>query len=73
MTVRIEAGIGVLGLLVGFLGIGCSVCGSIILSSIFGLTTTTVLVSFLPFGGLEFGGVGIFLLLLSIYFIAVKI
>lgn len=73
MAVRAEAGVGVFGLLIGLLGIGCSACGSIILSSILGFTTATALIGFLPFAGLEFGIIGIFLLLLSIYLIALKI
>jgi len=73
LAVRAEAGVGIFGLLIGFLGIGCSVCGPIILSSFLGLTTATVLIGFLPLGGLEFGIIGIILLLLSIFLIAIKI
>ena len=72
-AIRTEAGVGIFGLIIGFLGAGCSACGSIILTSILGFTTATVLIGFLPLDGLEFGIIGIFLLLLSIYLIAIKI
>src|SRR3989344_5749278 len=71
-VVQAEAGIGVFGLAVGFLGTGCGICGSIIMASVFGFAAAA-LIAFLPFNGLEFGIIGVFFLLLSIYLIAVKI
>src|SRR3989344_1838846 len=71
-VVQAEAGIGVFGLAAGFLGTGCGICGSIIMSSVFGFAAAA-LIAFLPFNGLEFGIIGVFFLLLSIYLIALKI
>jgi len=73
MAIRSEVGVGIFGLLVGFLGAGCSACGSIILSSFLGFTTAAILIGFLPLNGLEFGIIGILLLLFSIYLIASRI
>src|SRR3989344_4842906 len=58
---------------VSFLGLGCSACGSLILSSLIGLTATTAVIDWLPLEGLEFGLLGIFILLLAIYLTAYKI
>lgn len=73
LTIRKEAGVGLSGLVVGWLGAGCSACGSIALSSLIGFTATTALIGFLPLEGLEFGLAGIFILLFSIYLTAKKI
>ena len=64
---------GVIGIIVGFLGVGCASCGSLILSSIFGLSVTASFIGFLPFKGLELGILGIVILLISIYLVAKKI
>ena len=68
-----EAGLGFSGLLVSFLGVGCSACSSLVLSSFLGLGVTASLIGFLPLEGLEFGLLGIFILLLAIYLTAYKI
>lgn len=68
-----EAGLGGLGLAMGILGVGCLSCGSVILSFLFGTTTTLMFISNLPLKGIEFGLVAIVLLLLSIYLVAKKI
>lgn len=73
ISLQKNIGTGFLGMIAGILGIGCASCGSIILSSIFGLTAATNFLRVLPFNGLEFGIVGILLLLLSIYFLSTKI
>ena len=67
------AGMSGLGLGVGLLGIGCGACGSVILSSIFGLTIAVGFIGGLPLKGLEFGLVGIILILISIYVVAKRI
>ncbi|MBI1961542.1 MAG: hypothetical protein HYS45_02480 [Parcubacteria group bacterium] len=59
-------GVGIAGIMVGLLGVGCAACGSIILSSIFGLGAAASFLGVLPFGGLEFGAAGILALLFSI-------
>lgn len=68
-----KTGVGLLGIILGFLGVGCASCGSLLLSSIFGLAATTSFIGILPFRGLEFGILGIFMLLFSTYLIAKKI
>lgn len=73
VVIKKEAGLGLFSLPLAFLGVGCSACGSLVLSSLMGLTAATTLIGFLPFRGLEFGISGIFLLLVSIYLIALKI
>lgn len=67
------AGISLIGVVSGVLGIGCSVCGSVILSSIFGLTAATAFITLLPMRGLEFSLVGTALLLFSIGYLGVKL
>lgn len=67
------AGSGVLGTIAGLLGVGCTSCGSVLLSSIFGLSATAGFIGVLPLKGAEFGIVGILILTLSIYLIAKKI
>lgn len=51
------------GLIIGVLGIGCASCGSLLVS-LLGLGGALV---FLPFGGQEFGVIGVLLLLFSAY------
>ncbi|MBI2050976.1 MAG: hypothetical protein HYT31_04180 [Parcubacteria group bacterium] len=67
------AGIGLAGTVVGLLGVGCAACGSIILSSIFGLGAAASFLGVLPFGGLEFGVVGILALAFSIRLLSRRI
>ncbi len=71
-TIRKTAKTSVLGLIVGTLGVGCSACGSVILTSIFGVSASFVFMSYLPLKGMEFGLIGIALVILSIYNIANK-
>ena len=61
------------GLVVGFLGVGCASCGSILITSIFGLSASASFLGFLPFGGLELGGLGLAVLIFSSYLVAKKI
>ena len=65
-VIKKEAGFGLSSLPLAFLGVGCSACGSLVLSSLMGFTIATTLIGFLPFKGLEFGLLGIFLLLIHI-------
>jgi len=73
LVFRREAGLGFSAIAVSFFGLGCSACGSLVLSSLIGLAATTAVISFLPWEGLEFGLLGIFILLLAIYLTAYKI
>lgn len=73
MVVGSAAGASGFGLLVGTLGVGCSACDSVILSSLIGITAASTLVSVLPLRGAEFGIASIALIGLSTYWIAKKI
>lgn len=68
-----NSGMGMLGVVVGTFGVGCSACGSVLLSSLFGVGTATLFVSWLPLQGIEFSIIGILLILISIYLLAKKI
>ena len=66
-------GAGIIGTVLGVLGVGCASCGSVILTSIFGISTSSALVGFLPLNGVEFGLIGLIFILISIYLLAKKI
>jgi len=68
-----SAGLGVIGVFTSFLGIGCTACGSVILSTIFGLGATAAVLNYLPLKGYEIGLFSIILLLVSTYNIIKKI
>jgi hypothetical protein len=68
-----NSGMGMLGVVIGTFGVGCSACGSVILSSFFGVGTATLFVSWLPLQGIEFSIVGILLILVSIFLLTKKI
>ncbi|OIP80205.1 MAG: hypothetical protein COT39_02220 [Parcubacteria group bacterium CG08_land_8_20_14_0_20_48_21] len=68
-----SASIGIVGVVSGLLGIGCASCGSVLLSSILGLSATVRMLGFLPFNGLEFGVIGPLLLGASIFIVAYRI
>ena len=61
------------GLVSGLFGIGCAACGTFVLTSVLALFGATGLLAFLPFGGVEFGFLGIGLLGYSIYLLLKKI
>lgn len=67
------AGVGIGGIIVGFLGVGCAACGSVILSSIFGIGATAGFIGVLPLQGQEFSVLAIGILGFSNYVIAKKI
>jgi len=73
MKIQNAAGVSTFGLIIGTLGVGCSACGSVILSSLIGITAASALISTLPLKGAEFGIVSITLIGLSTYWIAKKI
>jgi hypothetical protein len=68
-----SAGVGTLGIVIGFIGMGCGACGSVILSALVGVTASSQVIGILPFEGLEFSVVGILMLLGSTLFLAKKI
>ncbi len=65
------AGIG--GLISGMFGIGCAACGTIVLGPILTLIGAGGLVALLPFGGQEFGILGVGILGFSVYLAAKKV
>lgn len=67
------AGIGILGMVSGVLGVGCSSCGSVILSSVIGLSGAVTVSNVLPLHGLEFSLLSILLLMISILILGDKI
>lgn len=73
ITADRQLGIGLLGVVVGLLGLGCLSCGSIIIASLIGVAASTAFLGVLPLHGLEFGLSGIGLIVLSIYLLAQKI
>lgn len=73
LAVKREAGLNFFGILLSLLGIGCSTCGSVILSSIFGIAATASILSFFPLRGLEINLLSIAILFLSTIFLAKKI
>jgi hypothetical protein len=55
------------------LGIGCAACGSVILTAVLGLLGAGGLLVLLPFHGVEFGVLGVVLLLVSCWYLIKKI
>lgn len=66
-------GTGMLGTIAGLLGVGCTSCGSVIISSIIGIGASTSFLGLFPLKGAEFGILGTLIILFSIYLIAKKI
>ncbi len=73
IRVGLEGGASLAGIILSFIGIGCASCGSVILSSVIGLSTATAFISFLPLDGLEIGLASFVLLGWSIYSVSKKI
>lgn len=61
-TVRQVEALSIAGLASGFFGIGCAVCGSVILTSLLGLFGAGGLLLFLPYGGEEFSVLAVLML-----------
>lgn len=64
-TAASAAGVGM-----GLLGIGCSACGSIILTAILPVIGASGALMLLPLGGGEFGILGVLILALTVFFTA---
>lgn len=64
---------GIGGLVSGFFGIGCAACGTFLLSSILALFGAGGALAWLPFGGEEFGLLGVGLLVYANHLIVKKI
>lgn len=61
-----EAGASVFGTVLGLIGVGCASCGSVIAAALVG----TAFVAMMPLRGLEFGLLGILVLMFSAYLTA---
>lgn len=68
-----EMGMSLFGTMLGLVGVGCASCGSVVLSSIFGLGATAGFLALLPLRGLEFSFISIILLIVSITLVSKKI
>ncbi len=67
------AGIGMIGIITGFFGIGCGACGSVLLTTLFGLGATTQVLGVLPLQGFEITLLSMAILLWGSIFLAHKI
>ena len=67
------AGTSVGGLVAGAFGIGCAACGTFILTALLTSLGASGFLLWLPFGGEEFGFLGVLLLLYSIWLLLHKI
>lgn len=70
---HLGAGLGIVGIIVGFLGIGCAACGSVLLTTLIGFVASTQLLGTLPFHGEEFSWLSIIILLIANYYLIKKI
>ncbi len=61
------------GVISGALGIGCAACGTFVLTSVLALFGGAGVLAYLPFGGEEFGIIGVGLLTYSIYLLLKRI
>lgn len=66
-----SAGTSIIGIAASVIGIGCASCGSIVLTSLFGIGALSFTAA-LPLNGIEFSVLGIVLLLYSFFSIANK-
>lgn len=73
ITEQKAGGTSVAGMLAGLIGIGCASCGSVVLSTIFGVGATAAFTGFLPLGGQEFSVLGVAILLGSLYITGKKL
>tara|TARA_Y100000310_G_scaffold111677_1_gene110078 strand:- start:1888 stop:2124 length:237 start_codon:yes stop_codon:yes gene_type:complete len=66
-------GTGIGGFISGIFGIGCATCGSFIITPLLALIGAGGFLTLLPFGGEEFGFLGVGLLGFSVMSVAKKI
>ena len=62
-AVQQSMGVSFVGVATSMLGVGCVSCGSVVLTSLIGFGSATAVLGFLPFRGVEFGVLGIGILL----------
>ena len=69
MTHRVKiqhaAGVGVIGIVISMVGVGCGACGSVLLTTLLGVGTGTQLLGWLPFAGIEFSLISIVIVIAS--------
>jgi hypothetical protein len=65
-------GVSLLGMLAGFIGIGCASCGSIFLATLIGVGATASVTGAMPLQGQEFTILSILLLIGTLYYTAKK-
>lgn len=65
--------VGSVGIVSGILGIGCTACGSLILTSLLGTVGGLSVIALLPLRGGEFGILGVILLGIATYLLAKQI
>ncbi|MFW0837716.1 MAG: hypothetical protein ACKKL5_01825 [Candidatus Komeilibacteria bacterium] len=70
---RSATGASAVAIIISLLGVGCASCGSVVLSSIFGLGFTTAALHYIPGGTIGVNGLATILLLFSIWLLARKI
>lgn len=73
VRIQTEMGVSFAGVMTSLLGVGCSSCGSVLLTSLIGFGTATTVIGILPFKGQEFGFIGIGILLVAINYTMKKI
>jgi hypothetical protein len=73
IMVHREMGVSLLGVATSLLGVGCASCGSVVLTSLIGLSSASTVLGILPFRGQEFGFLGIAILLMAITYTMKKI
>ena len=73
IMVQREMGVSLLGVATSLLGVGCASCGSVVLTSLIGLSSASTVLGILPFRGQEFGFLGIAILLMAISYTMKKI
>ena len=61
------------GIISAMFGVGCAACGSVILTSLFGIFGAGGLLLRLPFHGIEFGVLGLILIIFSTYYLIRRI
>jgi len=65
-------GVSTIGTIISLLGVGCTACGSVILSSIFGISAVTSVLGLLPLKGVEITIIGLLILLWSVWYTAYR-
>ncbi len=73
IMIQREMGVSLIGVATSLLGVGCASCGSVVLTSLIGLSSASTVLGILPFRGQEFGFLGIAILLWAISYTMRKI